>query len=130
MNPIVHAQLTAFSGENSSSALNETKFFEVYSIYSITIGILTDNVDPFKAHLRGDEFGLDGVTLLVEGELCTNTDEVMDDLAFGKNHSVEFGCSNPRQVKKPIMVKWLSFLMPPFHSLLEIFLRPLSDYLI
>ena len=90
MNPVVQAQLKAFTDANSSASLSDTEFFEVFSIYSISNGLLTDSIDPFRAHLQGAEFGLDGVALIVQGELCTNTDEVSDALSTGKNHSVEF----------------------------------------
>ena len=90
MNPVVQAQLKAFSELNSSTNLTEPDFFEVFSIYSISNGIMTDDIDPFKAHLQGNEFGLDGVSILVQGELCCNSDDVAEALAAGKNHQVEF----------------------------------------
>lgn len=90
MNPVVKAQVNAFSAANSDIELDVNEFFEVFSIYSISNGILNDNIDPFLGHLEGSEFGIDGVTLLVQGELCTSSDEVVDILLSGKNHSVEF----------------------------------------
>lgn len=90
MNPVIQAQLKAFSESNSGVKLSESEFFEVFSIYSVTNGLLTDNVDPFKAHLQGHEFGIDGVTILVQGELCTNSDETHEALSSGRNHAVEF----------------------------------------
>lgn len=91
MNPVVQAQLKKFSESNPSLNYSASDFFEVFSIYSIANGMMTDDIDPFKAHLRGDEFGIDGVTILVQGELCTDSDEVAEVLASGKNHRVEFG---------------------------------------
>lgn len=91
MNPVVQAQLKAFSDANSGTKFTANEFFEVFSIYSIANGLLTEDIDPFKAHLVGNEFGLDGISLLVQGELCTTSDEVAEVLTTGRNHSVEFG---------------------------------------
>ncbi|MEL6508723.1 MAG: AIPR family protein [Pseudomonadota bacterium] len=100
MNPVVQAQLKAFSNSNPSSKFSESDFFEVFSIYSISNGLLTDDVDPFKAHLQGDEFGLDGITIKVQGELCTNSDDVAEALTVGKNHHVEFGLFQSKTSEK------------------------------
>lgn len=90
MNPVVKAQLKEFQKNNSDEDLSESDFFEVMSIFAVENGILTENIDPFAAHLRGTEFGVDGIAIIIQGELCTNTDEVADMLAVGKNHSVGF----------------------------------------
>lgn len=90
MNPVVRAQLKAFSKTHSSLKFNEAEFFEVYAIHSISNGLKTDDIDPFHAHLEGNEFGLDGLSMLIQGELCTNSDGVSEALAVGKSHTVEF----------------------------------------
>jgi hypothetical protein len=90
MNPVVKAQLKAFERANPGSGLNDSSLFEVFSIFAVCNGILTDNVNPFLVHLSGDEFGLDGVAVMIQGELCRNSDDVATALSVGKNHEVEF----------------------------------------
>ncbi len=90
MNPVVKAQLKAFAKANPDCKLNDEGLFEVFSIYSVVNGILTENIDPFSAHLKGNEFGLDGVAILVQGEICTNSDDVLSVFEVGRNHNVEF----------------------------------------
>ncbi|MBB2970185.1 hypothetical protein [Mesorhizobium sp. RMAD-H1] len=100
MNPVVKAQLKAFEKANPNVNLQENDLFEVFSIFSIQNGILTDNIDPFSAHLGGDEFGLDGIAILVQGELCTNSDDINSILGNGKNHSVEFNIFQSKTSEK------------------------------
>lgn len=90
MNPIIKAQLDEFKNSNSGESLKDHEFFEVMSIYSIENGILGENIDPFSAHLKGDEFGVDGIAVLVQGELCVDSDQVESVLSVGKNHSSAF----------------------------------------
>lgn len=90
MNPIIQAQLKRFKESNPGEELNDSEFFEVMSIFSIENGVLGENVDPFKIHLRGHEFGVDGVAISIQGALCTDMDEAMEVLALGKNHTAEF----------------------------------------
>jgi hypothetical protein len=90
MNPVVQAQLKAFSEANSSVSFSTSEFFEVFSIYSILNGLMTEDTDPFDSHLTGDEFGLDGISILIQGELCNNSDDVAESLSIGKNHDVYF----------------------------------------
>ena len=90
MNPIVKAQLKTFKEMNPNETLNESELFEVMSIFSVENGTLGENIDPFRAHLKGDEFGIDGVAISIQGTLCTDIDEAAEILALGKNHSSEF----------------------------------------
>lgn len=90
MNPIVKAQLKTFKEMNPNETLGESDLFEVMSIFSIENGTLAENIDPFRAHLKGDEFGVDGVAISIQGTLCTDIDEAAEILALGKNHSSEF----------------------------------------
>lgn len=90
MNPIVKAQLKTFKEMNSSERMNESEFFEVMSIFSLENGILGENIDPFDAHLRGSEFGIDGIAISIQGALCTDIDEAAETLALGKNHTSDF----------------------------------------
>lgn len=90
MNPVVNAQMKAFETANPNTGLEESELFEVFSIFSVCNGILTNNIDPFAVHLKGNEFGLDGVAIIVQGELCRTSDDVGSALSTGKNHDVEF----------------------------------------
>lgn len=90
MNPIVKAQLKTFKEMNPNETMSESDLFEVMSIFSIENGALGENIDPFRAHLRGDEFGIDGVAISIQGTLCTDIDEAIEILSLGKNHSSEF----------------------------------------
>lgn len=88
MNPVVRAQLSEFSKLNTIDGFEEQDYFEVYSIYSVLNGDLNNNVTPFDVHLKGSEFGLDGVAALVQGGLCLNSDDVAS--VIDRNSSVEF----------------------------------------
>ena len=90
MHPVVKAQLKDFSDTHSNEKFSESEFFEVYSIHSIENGLMGLNINPFDAHLEGKEFGIDGVSIVVQGELCNDTDQVAAALEVGKNHEIEF----------------------------------------
>ncbi|MEL0623358.1 AIPR family protein [Marinomonas arenicola] len=90
MNPIVKAQLGTFKKMNPNAIYNDSDFFEVMSIFALENGILGENIDPFRAHLRGNEFGIDGVAISIQGSLCTDIDEAEEILSFGKNHTSDF----------------------------------------
>ncbi|MFQ1893893.1 AIPR family protein [Aeromonas veronii] len=90
INPIIRAQIKTFREMNPHEEMNDSELFEVMSIFSIENGVLGENIDPFKAHLKGDEFGIDGVAISIQGKLCTDVDEAAEILSIGKNHSSEF----------------------------------------
>lgn len=90
MNPIVKAQLKQFSEMNPNEKLSEADLFEVMSIFSIENGVLGENIDPFRAHLKGSEFGIDGIAISIQGTLCVDSDDAISVLSSGKNHSSEF----------------------------------------
>ncbi len=90
MNPIIKAQLSEFTAQNTGILSKETDYFEAFSIFSVLTGLYGHNIVPFRAHLKGEEFGLDGVAILVQGEICTDTDEVEAVQSIGKNHDIEF----------------------------------------
>jgi hypothetical protein len=90
MNPIVKAQLSKFMATNSNENLSESNFFEVMSIFSLENGILGENINPFRAHLKGVEFGIDGLAIFIQGTLCTDVDEADEVLSVGKNHTSAF----------------------------------------
>jgi hypothetical protein len=90
MNPIVKAQLKTFKEMNPNENMSESDLFEVMSIFALENGVLGENIDPFKAHLKGSEFGIDGVAISIQGALCTDVDEAAEILSTGKNHTSEF----------------------------------------
>ena len=90
MNPIVKAQLKTFQDMHPNEYMNESEFFEVMSVFSIENGVLGENIDPFRAHLKGEEFGIDGVAISIQGALCTDIDEAVEILSLGRNHSSDF----------------------------------------
>ena len=100
MNPIVKAQLKTFKESNPNEVMSESDLFEVMSIFSLENGILGENIDPFRAHLKGVEFGIDGVAISIQGILCTDMDEAAAALSTGKNHTSDFHFFQGRSVLK------------------------------
>lgn len=90
MNAVVKAQLNNFIKANPNEGLSESEYFEVMSIFAVENGILGENINPFRAHLKGDEFGVDGIAIIVQGTLCTDAEEVEEILSVGKNHTGSF----------------------------------------
>ena len=90
MHPVIKAQLEEFSDTHSQETLTQSECFEVFSIHSIENGLMGLSVDPFDAHLEESEFGIDGISIILQGELCTDADQTEATLSVGKNHSVEF----------------------------------------
>ena len=90
MNPVVRAQLNDFKKANPHESGDDSVFFEVMTIFAVENGILGENIDPFRAHLKGDEFGIDGIAISVQGTLCVDADEAADALSVGKNHTTSF----------------------------------------
>jgi hypothetical protein len=90
MNPIIRAQLNDFKNANSNEEGDDSVFFEVMSIFAVENGILGENIDPFRAHLKGHEFGIDGIAISVQGTLCVDADEAASVLSVGKNHVGSF----------------------------------------
>ncbi|MPS68491.1 MAG: hypothetical protein E2586_08345 [Novosphingobium sp.] len=90
MNPIIKAQLNDFRKSNASVSENDSDGFEVMSIFAVENGLLGENVDPFKIHLKGTEFGVDGISILIQGAVCTDADEAEAALSVGKNHNTAF----------------------------------------
>ena len=90
MNPVNQAQMTEFAESFALQSEKESDQFELYSIFSILNGASGENVDPFDAHLKGTEFGLDGVAIIVQGKLVTNADEASAAIGDSTNPSVDF----------------------------------------
>ncbi|MBS7689990.1 hypothetical protein I0E98_03590 [Pseudomonas lalucatii] len=90
MNPIIKAQLKEFMHANPGMHKDEAEAFETMSIFSVENGILGENIDPFKVHLKGSEFGVDGIAICIQGIICSDADEASSVLSTGKNHSTAF----------------------------------------
>lgn len=90
MNPVIGAQLKKYAEGASLTTYSESDQFEVYSIFSILCGHLGESSDPLDAHLIGSEFGLDGVAILLQGEIVQSKNDVIEKLEFISNPEVEF----------------------------------------
>ncbi len=90
MNPVIRAQLREFAKSNSINGESQEKQFEIYSIFSIVNGLLGENIDAYDVHLDGDEFGVDGIAVLIQGEIVRNRSEAEEKLASIKNPLIEF----------------------------------------
>ncbi len=90
MNPVIRAQLRDYANSNALVAFSQEKQFEIYSIFCVLNGFLGENVDAYDVHLEGDEFGVDGIAIIIQGELVTNRQEAEEKLDAIINPSVEF----------------------------------------
>lgn len=90
MNPVIRAQLRDFAKANSLTACGQEKQFEIYSIFSIISGLLGESVDAYDVHLEGDEFGVDGIAILIQGEVVQNRQDAEEKLDAINNPSIEF----------------------------------------
>lgn len=90
VHPVIKAQCGQFAANEALEHMHESEIFEVYTLYSIIAGQLGYGINPLQAHLRGDEFGLDGVAVIVQGEIVTDTDEIIAALDDATNPEVEF----------------------------------------
>ena len=90
MNPVVRAQVSDFAATNALAERSESELFEIYSIYSILNGGLGESIDPVDAHLTGNEFGVDGVAILVQGRLVLSVDDASDAITDIKSPQIDF----------------------------------------
>jgi len=90
MNPVVRAQLKDFKIKHSCHDLTDDEAFEIFTIYSTLNGGELETADPFLAHLKGSEFGIDGVAILIDGEITTTIDETVDRIKNQKHPNVKF----------------------------------------
>jgi hypothetical protein len=90
MNPVNNAQLKEFASAFDLSGKSESDQFELYTVYSILNGGSGENVDPFAAHLKGNEFGIDVVAIIIQGNLVTNGDEAASLLDEISNPQIDF----------------------------------------
>ncbi|CDI08357.1 AIPR family protein [Agrobacterium pusense] len=90
LNPVIRAQLREFAKHNSLTENSSEDIFETYSIFATLTGLLGENVNAFDVHLKGSEFGLDGVAILIQGEAVFNRTEAEEKLAAINSPSIEF----------------------------------------
>lgn len=90
VNPVIRAQLREFSNSNALVAFGQEKQFEIYSVFCVLNGMLGENVEAYDVHLDGDEFGVDGIAVIIQGELVTNRQEAVEKLDAIINPSIEF----------------------------------------
>lgn len=90
MNPVIRAQLREFAKANSITTDTQEKQFEIYSIFSVVNGLLGENIEAYDVHLEGDEFGVDGIAVVIQGELVHSRQEAEDKLGAINNPSIEF----------------------------------------
>lgn len=90
MNPVNRAQMKEFSDTFGLDTRTESDQFELYSIYCIINGGSGENIEPFDAHLVGTEFGLDGVAIIIQGDLVRDADEAANALDDVKNPQIDF----------------------------------------
>lgn len=90
MNPVIRAQLREFAKANSITAEHHDTQFEIYSIFSVLTGLLGESIDAYDVHLKGDEFGLDGIAVVIQGEAVHTRQEAEEKLGSIHNPSIEF----------------------------------------
>lgn len=90
MNPVIKAQVGDFAANEDLQGRSESELFEIYSIYSVLSGGLGETIDPTDAHLSGSEFGMDGVAILVQGRLISDTTDAEQAIADIKNPMIDF----------------------------------------
>ncbi|MGX9962482.1 AIPR family protein [Roseomonas sp. F4] len=90
MNPVIRAQLRDFSRLHNISGETPENQFEIFAIFATLTGLLGETIDAYDAHLQGNEFGVDGIAVVVQGEAVRNRQEAEDKLLTIKNPSVEF----------------------------------------
>lgn len=111
MHPVIKAQCQQFKINECLNHLSESEVFEAYTIYSVISGQLGRSVNPLDVHLKGDEFGLDGVGIIIQGDIVKDTDEANSALDGTNNPEVEFLFFNPKLEPPTIMATLASFLM-------------------
>lgn len=90
MNPVIRAQLRDFAMADSISCETPEKQFEIYSIFSVLNGLLGENIDAYDVHLDGDEFGVDGIAVVIQGESVRTRQDAEEKLDAIHNPSIEF----------------------------------------
>lgn len=79
MNSIIEAQIKKFAKEHSIENVPLVVLFEQFTIFAVEEGLLNSRIEIFDAHLSGSEFGIDGVAIIVHGELITDVEQLEDN---------------------------------------------------
>ena len=90
MNPVIRAQLREYAVSASLMAEIEDTQFEIYSIFSVLTGSIGENIEAYDVHLKGDEFGIDGIAILIQGELVRDRQQAEEKLSAINNPTIEF----------------------------------------
>ncbi len=90
MNPVIKAQVLDFATTEDMKHRAESEIFEIYSAYSILNGGLGESIDAADAHLSGSEFGVDGVAIIVQGRLITDTTDAEQAVQDIKSPEIDF----------------------------------------
>lgn len=90
MNPVVQAHFSEFKKTFSIDTLKDSDLFEIFSIHCVENGLNGENIDAYSAHLHGSEFGLDGIAVLVNGQLIANKTECEAALDATNRIDIEF----------------------------------------
>ena len=90
MNPVIGAQLRDFAQAHAIADQTKEKQFEIYSIFAVLRGYLGEGIDPYDVHLAGDEFGVDGIAVVIQGEIVQTRHEAEEKLGTIKSPLVEF----------------------------------------
>lgn len=79
INTVVEAQMKKFCDENSLEGYKQDTLFEKYTIFAIEEGCLNSGIEPFDAHFEGSEYGIDGASIIVHGEMITDVSQLEDN---------------------------------------------------
>ena len=78
INSVIEAQMKKFCTDNSLEDYDDSEIFEKYTIFTIEEGFLNSGIEPLNAHLEGSEYGIDGASIIVHGELITDVAQLED----------------------------------------------------
>lgn len=79
MNKIIHSLLTKFTDEFELSKLGEATQFEHFCNFAICSKLFRGSFDLSDVHTgSGNDCGIDGILLLVNGRIITDVDQVND----------------------------------------------------
>ena len=90
INAIIAALLKEFSEEQSISELPESEQFEHFVNYAVLTDIYSGEFNPLEISTGTQEFGLDGLAIIVNGVLVDDADEVDELRQKNKYLEVEF----------------------------------------
>lgn len=91
MDRITKSLLTEYIGENDLSSLSESKQFEYFSNYLVTSRHFTDSFPIEDICVGGGyDIGIDGISIIVNGSLVTEPEEISDLLEINGYLDVTF----------------------------------------